>query len=457
VLARLATAPAAWADDTALKAVSKYHSQLVALLTREGLLHQLPRRLRWGRFLILAELGRGGMGVVFLGWDSHERKLVALKRMCSASRETRTRFQRETQVLARLKHAGIAQFLGAESIEGADVLIMEYVPGITASRTVRRLGREGKHLPWESATNWALQTLSALAHAHEERIVHRDIKPGNLMVMPGGRKVKLLDMGLAKCLDEPAGADTVTRDGQALGTREYMPPEQWQWQPVTPAADLYALGCTLFSLLAGRPPYEGDTSYRQMTQHLSAPVPSVRQVRPDVPAAVDQVIQRLMAKNPAHRGTAREINWVLSRAVSVAPVAAAATVPAAPAQLDPGSGTSGRGLSAPSAARVEETAEAHRVTQTTLSGSSCWELTSELAAEARRLVRSWIDGKAGQNTVAAVSPTRRLREVGSELGRALWDGLRGRRPDAARPAWLALGGSVLALAVLFLRLSGSLP
>src|SRR5262249_24338461 len=153
--------------------------------------------------------------------------------------------------------------------------------------------RQGRALPCETAVNWVVQTLAALTHAHDRRGVHRGIKPGNLMGTDGGRRGKLPHKGVGKGLNEPPGGQAIHQCGQALGTREYMPPEQWLGvNEVTPAADLYALGCTLFSLLAGRPPFEGDTSYRQMTQHLHARVPSVRTVRPDVPVGVDEVIQR---------------------------------------------------------------------------------------------------------------------------------------------------------------------
>ncbi|MFM8273728.1 MAG: serine/threonine-protein kinase, partial [Gemmata sp.] len=335
VLARLA---AESEDDGAQTgpAVTTYHARLVAQLGTAGALDQLPRRLRWGRFAVLSELGRGGMGVVYRAWDTQARTLVALKRVRAAGREMRQRFQRESRVLALLDHPGIAKFYGTEAVGGVEMLVMEYVPGVTASRAVRRLAKQGRAVPCETAVHWVAQTLSALAHAHDRHVVHRDIKPGNLMVTPDGRLVKLLDMGLAKCLNDPAEGDGLTRCGQAVGTREYMPPEQWLGVAVvTPAADLYALGCTLFSLLAGRPPFDGDTTYKQMNQHLHAPVPSVRAVRPDVPVAVDEVIQRLMAKNPAHRGTAREIAWLLTRRIPVAAALAAPQVeprtPPAPA------------------------------------------------------------------------------------------------------------------------------
>ena len=443
VLGVLARTPAAWANDPEITAVTKYHQKLVAHLVRNDALDELQRRLRWNRHLIRAELGRGGMGVVFLGWDTAAGRLVALKRVRTPDRQIRARFQREARVLARLDHPGIAKFLNLERLAGGDVLVMECVAGETASKTVRRLTKAGAQLPWETAVGWAAQLLDALAHAHERKVVHRDIKPGNLMVLANGRGVKLLDVGLAKCADEPGGGDALTQDGQALGTREYMPPEQWEGRTtITAAADLYALGCTLFFLLTGRAPYLGESSYQQMTQHLSAAIPSVRKLRPDVPAAVDQVIQRMLSKNPAHRGTARELNWVLSRqAAAVRQPAAAAPVVTVPRPVEPPSESapSFRPLSAP--ARGDTVASA-RLSATTLTGAGVGELSSELFTEVSRLVRSWVSGRTDLG--AGLDPKRRVKEVGSQLAETFWGGLTGRVPAARKPAWSVVAAVAVA-------------
>ncbi len=427
--------------------VTTYHVKLVTQLAATNALGQLPRRLRWGRFAVLTELGRGGMGVVYLAWDSLAQSLVALKRVRASSREMRQRFQRETRVLALLDHPGIAKFHGAETIGGSDLLVMEYVHGVTASRAVRRLAKQGQTLPCETAVSWVVQTIAGLTHAHDRQVVHRDIKPGNLMVTADGRQVKLLDMGLAKCLNDTEEGDALTQYGQAIGTREYMPPEQWQGvREVTPAADLYALGCTLFSLLTGRPPFEGDTSYKLMNQHLHAPAPSVRALRPDVPAAVDEVIQRLLAKNPAHRGTTREIAWLLTRHATVAPTARA--TPTAPKPTFPSPAASSTcsaetGSPGPVTAGGAPTAQSRR---TTLTGTSCWELAAEWTAEARRQLANRIGGASAEPHVEG---SGRLKEISSELIRTIWDGLRGRRPDAARPAWGLLIAAVLGVGLLW--------
>jgi hypothetical protein len=268
-------------------------------------------------------------------------------------------------------------------------------------------------------------------------VVHRDIKPGNLMAC-GGR-VTLLDMGLARCADPAADEPQLTRHGEVLGTSEYMPPEQWEGKEACAAADLYSLGCTLFFLLTGHPPYAGETSYRQMTQHTSAPVPSVRASRPDVPAALDAVLQRMMAKNPAHRGTARELTWQLKRVLVTAhaPVAAARPAPAevAPEPESAASSPSvrtGAGRSRPAASTRDALAS-----QTLLTGAGVRPLVREFAAEVRLAVRR-LTGRAEAGAVLGAT-SGRLREVAVELARTLGDGLCGRRPDARGAAWAAVG------------------
>ncbi len=438
VLRELATQPAWW--DATERAVTGYHIKLVEHLEKQNALDQLDRGLRLGRFLIREELGRGGMGVVYLAWDPDAGRLVALKRIRGQGRQLRARFQREAKVLARLDHPAIARFLAVEQIGKSDVIVMEYVRGVSASRHVRRLARAGRQLPWHTAVAWASQVLDALSHAHGRQVVHRDIKPGNVMVQDGpGTAVKLLDLGLAKCGDDEAGGDEpLTRDGQALGTREYMPPEQWvNGGAVTAAADLYALGGTLFYLLAGRPPYEADSSYRIMNMHLTAAVPSVRAIRPDAPEALDAVIQRMLAKNPAHRGTARELAWQLGRVLATPRTAEAPAPPHPAADAAPHAPPS---ASSVSVARVPDTQANARPSQTTLTGSRVGPLLREMAGEVGRMF-----GKQSASVLDA-PPTERLPALAGEMARTLWDGLLGRRPDARRAAWATVSAGVLGVA-----------
>lgn len=238
-----------------------------------------------------------------------------------------------------------------------------------------------------------------------------------------------LDLGLAKCGDNPTGTDgPLTGDGQALGTREYMPPEQWvNGATVTAAADLYALGATLFYLLAGRPPFEAESSFRLMNMHLSAAVPSVRTARPDVPASLDAVIQRMLAKNPAHRGTARELAWQLSRAMAASRTPDVVAVPIAPSH------------SSASVVRPPETRANARPSQPTLTGSQVGPLLREMVSEVGRFF-----GKPSTSVLDA-PPTERLPALAAERGHTWWDGFRGR--------WVTVSASVMGFAGLVWMLS----
>ena len=372
----LSRTPAWWEPHGSAPAVTPFHVRAVKSLAAAGRLGGLARRLRWGDYLVRSELGRGGMGVVFRAWDLRGKEEVALKRVRVPARQARTRFQREAAILARLDHPAVAKFRGVERLDGADVLVMEYVPGESAARLVRRLAKEGRRVPWTTAVRWAVEVLDALAHAHGRQVVHRDIKPGNVMITGiAGTAVKVLDMGLAKCSEMPCDGQ-LTAHGQILGTSEYMPPEQWTGGAVSPAADLYALGGTLVFLLTGRSPYPGDSPHQQMLQHLSAAVPAVRAVRPDAPAQLDAVLARMLAKNPLHRGTARELRWQLSGVLASA--ARTADPPASPDTAD-----AVVSLSHPSAGVEGSTVVA--TAGRTVAAPRVWPLVCEMGVEVKRL------------------------------------------------------------------------
>jgi serine/threonine protein kinase len=333
-LAALANLPAAWDESGCEPTLTPWQlKQLRSGLAHHGL-ERTVSQLHVKSYVLRSILGRGGMGVVYQAWDTQRQRLVALKRVRQTTPDLLRRFHREARLLAKFDHANIARFLAVERTGKHVLLIMEYVPGVTLQEQVNQ---STTGLPWPQAVRWARATLAALEHAHSRRVVHRDIKPANLMLTPdakGKLSIKLLDMGLAKCIDptdESAGA--LTRDGQALGTLEYMPPEQWKdGSNVTPAADLYALGGTLYFALTGQAPFVRSNTLQYMNAHLYAAVPSVRALRLDVPIALDALIQRMLAKDPAKRGTARELRNQLSRLLSN-PAEATALPTAKPARL----------------------------------------------------------------------------------------------------------------------------
>jgi serine/threonine protein kinase len=255
-----------------------------------------------GQYELLDKVGEGGMGQVYKARHRLMNQTVAVKLIHKkyldhpASLE---RFRREIQALARLDHPNIVRAQYADQVDDTHFLVMEYVAGRSLSELVKEQGP----LPVARACDYIRQAAQALQNAHEHGLVHRDIKPSNLLVTPAGQ-VKVLDLGLALVREEKAAAE-LTEAGQLLGTYDYMAPEQWDdTHAVDIRADLYSLGCTLYCLLAGRPPFSGPeyaSASRKMKAHATSPVPPIRQVRPEVPEALAAVLERLLAKDPAGR------------------------------------------------------------------------------------------------------------------------------------------------------------
>ncbi len=259
-----------------------------------------PRRL--GIFELLQRLGApSGQGEVWLARHLLLQCLCAVK-LLRADRqgcEALARFMREMELYAQLDHPNIVGVRHAELIDGQPILVMKYVDGFSLHDLVRRHGP----LPVADACELIRQAALGSQHAHEHGIVHRDFKPSNLM-LDRTLTVKVLDFGLAR-RPPAAEGEALTQDGAALGTPEYMAPEQAGGAAqVDIRADLYALGCTLFFLLRGRPPYPmaGGDWVDVLNRHRNAPVPSVRKRRPDVPEALAHLIEKqLLAKNPGAR------------------------------------------------------------------------------------------------------------------------------------------------------------
>jgi eukaryotic-like serine/threonine-protein kinase len=263
-------------------------------------------------YRLLEPVGEGGMGHTFKAVHLRLDRVVALKVLrpdLLHDRSVVARFHREMRAIGRLQHPNIVQALDAGESGGFLYLAMEFVPGETLSQRVRRLGP----LPVPEACRVGLAAARALEHAHHSGLVHRDVKPSNLMVSADGR-VKLLDLGLVLLLSRDADSilaeehsdKTHISDGAgAIGTSDYMAPEQWRCSSEVDArADQYGLGCTLFYLLVGRAPFGGDitrTPYDKMQMHLHEPPPPTRVLRPEAPALLDRVIERLLAKDPAER------------------------------------------------------------------------------------------------------------------------------------------------------------
>jgi len=256
-----------------------------------------PERL--GRYVLEREIGRGAMGIVYLGRDTAINRSVAIKAIPLASEfsdtelvEARARFFREAETAGRLNHPNIVTIYDVGEEKGLAYIAMEYLTGHHLSD----FSRSNNLLEPRKVLDLAGRTAAALGFAHKQQVVHRDIKPANLMFDPNSDVLKITDFGIARL----TGAGS-TRTGIVLGTPSFMSPEQLEGRTVTGHSDLFSLGVSLFQLLTGQLPFTADSMTGLMQQIAEAPHPPVRALRPDLPACVESVIDRALAKNPDDR------------------------------------------------------------------------------------------------------------------------------------------------------------
>jgi serine/threonine-protein kinase len=283
-------------------------------------------RLLGGRYELDGVVGRGGMAEVYRARDIRLDRIVAVKTLrADLARDPifQARFGREAQSAASLNHPAIVAVYdtGEDLVAGVRVpyIVMEYVDG----RTVRDLLQEGHRLLPERSLEIIDGVLRALDYSHQAGIVHRDIKPGNVMVTRNG-DIKVMDFGIARAMSDAQA--TMTQTAQVIGTAQYLSPEQARGERVDARSDLYSAGCLLYELLTGRPPFTGDSPVAIAYQHVREnPVPPSR-VDPDVPAWADAIVLKAMAKSPADRyQTAADMRADLQRAASGLPVSAPPT------------------------------------------------------------------------------------------------------------------------------------
>jgi hypothetical protein len=254
-----------------------------------------------GEYDLLEELGGGGMGRVFRAAHRKMNRTVAVKLLPdSHSRlpDSVKRFQREIQTLAHLTHPNIVSVHDAGVVDGTHFYVMDYVDGEDLARLVREQGP----MPVEQALECILQAARGLEYAHAKGIIHRDVKPSNLIIGHDGT-VKLLDLGIARFERLPEqSADDLTKTGCVLGTIDYMAPEQaMNTRRADHRADVYGLGCTLYFLLTGQPPFGGDTVMERLVAHREQPAPSLCDVSSTTPKWLDRVFQKMVAKKPEDR------------------------------------------------------------------------------------------------------------------------------------------------------------
>lgn len=314
----------------------------------------MGRRLA-GRYEVRSLIGRGGMAEVHLGFDTRLSRIVAIKMLRSdLARDSvfQARFRREAQSAASLNHPNIVAVYdtGEEMVLGPDgrgisvpYIVMEYVEG----HTVKDLLSDGTPVPINEAVSIVSGVLSALEYSHSQHLVHRDIKPGNIMLTADG-KVKVMDFGIARALSDSQA--TMTQTNAVVGTAQYLSPEQARGEQVDARSDLYSTGVVLFELLTGRPPFTGDSAVAVAYQHVQQLAPTPSAITPDVPEPLDRVVLKALAKNREDRYSSAgsmladlmratrggRVNapetavWADTRAMP-APAEQTATLPAAPA------------------------------------------------------------------------------------------------------------------------------
>ncbi len=251
-----------------------------------------------GRYEIERELGRGAMGVVYLGKDPKIARTVAIKTLSYQAfdegqlKDLKERFFREAEAAGRLNHPAIVTVYDVGEEADLAYIAMDYARG----RPLSEFGRRGRLLPLPRVLDIIARVADALAYAHSQKIVHRDVKPGNIIFNPDTGEIKITDFGIAKISD-----DSRTRTGAVMGSPLYMSPEQLKGQKVTGASDIYSLGVTLYKLVSGETPYQGDTLANLTYQILNKRPRSVREFDPELPNGLVRLINKAIQREPEKR------------------------------------------------------------------------------------------------------------------------------------------------------------
>ncbi len=311
--------------DSAALAERLVRDNLLTPFQAKRLLSNRPQGLIVGRYIILDRIGSGSMGRVYRAHHAMMDRVVALKIIApeiSSNERVVARFQREMKLVGRLDHPNVVRAFDADQINRVLYIVMEYVAGTSLGERLKKNGP----IPAAEMIDYAAQAALGLAHAHEQGIVHRDIKPSNILLNED-RRIKILDLGLGVLMEADSAATFATADGIAVGTVDYMSPEQACGREVDGRSDLYGLGCSMYHLMSGKLPFPGDSPIERLGKRIGGRHTPITEHLPDLPANFIRVLDKLLAHKPHERyATAAEAAKALQSLIR------SKTRPAGPAQ-----------------------------------------------------------------------------------------------------------------------------
>ena len=284
--------------DTVDLAQRLVKDQVITSFQAKRFLSNKPQGLTVGRYVILDRIGSGSMGRVYKAHHAMMDRVVALKIIApeiASNDRVVARFQREMKMVGRLDHPNVVRAFDADQLNKILYIVMEYVPGRSLSERLKK-----GPIPPAEMIDYAAQAALGLAHAHEQGIVHRDIKPSNILTTED-RKVKILDLGLGVLMEADTAATFATADGIAVGTVDYMSPEQACGRDVDGRSDLYGLGCSVYHLMTAKLPFPGATPIERLGKRISGRHVPITDHLPDLPPQYVKVIDKLMAHKPHER------------------------------------------------------------------------------------------------------------------------------------------------------------
>ena len=252
-----------------------------------------------GRYRVIEQVGHGGMADVYKAYQPSLDRHVAIKVIhpfLADDGDFLSRFEREAKAVATLRHPNIVQVYDFDAEDGLYYMVMEFIDGSTLKTLLETMPARGALLGLDDAVRVILAVGSALKYAHSRHMVHRDVKPGNVMITGDGHVI-LTDFGIAKIIS----ATKLTASGAMVGTPAYMSPEQGRGEPGDERSDIYALGVMLYQLLVGRLPYDADTPIALVLKHINDPLPLPTALRPDLSPELERVIDKALAKQPEDR------------------------------------------------------------------------------------------------------------------------------------------------------------